>query len=552
MSEEDTFREEMRELKKESKETEIQSKIDRWREYWRNAGPIRFAEEVLLCPLDVPAHPDFDPQNNPKKWCEGCQKEHPKFRFNGVPYHIILSDEQKEFLTDLWASEWNCFIVSAARGAGKTFIMAVYNCWRTACFDKYPITYMGGSQEQSELCQEYIDDWRVDVPMLRAILIRSIHGVKPKIISSYKTRLVFSACSPPAARGKHVREVHIDEACTAESKSVDGARAVAAAWWQITGKRHTKLILLSTSNFVYGKFYEYLTDAQKYGFKAYQWATVKHVSGKPAELTYKDRNPDNWRPNVWWMTQENIRILRKNKNDEEWLCEALGGASMLAGNLFSKDDMNIAICSQCEICEPYVWGKCKLLEHFQLGTEENPLCYLEEKSSGADFGETAPNALTIIGRKGKMVFVLFNDEIIELREETVINWIFHYCKKLRVYEITPDPSRASYRLKLEEKGLAVNIVDPNEKDEWIGNVKKLMERHLLIIPKRFINLIRSLKKVTYDERGNIRKVDDHSFDSLLYACIFISIDEGEGGFWEAIKEHEEEKKRNEENPTRIW
>jgi len=366
-------------LKKRQAKGFDRTKIEQWQKRWRDKGPIKMAEQLLTCPLDVPPHPDFDPDNNPDIECgsgEDCSFEnergvhglHPKFRNNGVPYHIILSSDEIEFLDDLWNGRVTQALVAAARGTGKSFSLAIWNCWLISTKDHYKITCMGGSTEQSDLVQEYIDDWRIDITLLRHIIHRSLKGIKHACHTLGRSICRFTACSTLAARGKHVSCVEIDEACEAEDKSEDGAKAVAAVQWQTTGKREGILILTSTAHYIHGMFYEYMTKPE-FGFKVYRWALAKHVSGETDPLkVYTDKDPTHWIPNVWWITQKEVSDKRRTKSDEEWLCEALGGASMASGAVFKKEDLGVIICNLCDECEPYVWDKCKLCTLAKTGT----------------------------------------------------------------------------------------------------------------------------------------------------------------------------------------
>lgn len=850
------------------------SKIEVWQKKWREAGPVRFAEEVLTCPLDVPIYPDWKVLQTEELVCSACSESHSKiirhkrFRENGTPYHIILSPEQKDYLIDIW-TEVDMAVLVAARGAGKTFVYAVYNCWFISTTNKIEITCMGGSSKQSELVQKYIDDWRYDIPKLAEIINRSLQGIKRYCQTIGRSKCDFPACAPTSARGPHVKIVEIDEACVpseteiiednnkfmfiektsqvltddgnigtvtkhfkrpyngpivhlvpyfnnigvrvtpnhpikviqrkenylwkervfpepikyvrkreprwikagelkendilvspvpkrkiedveisdeklrligyyisegsvgdhqiyisnkddefvkdtvycikmefgkdasitplfdgvmnvyftdkefrswllsncghlsgnkqipyslmglpdhkldilinailrgdgenslkktvlhvkskelvqqfwlifasrgilttierdkygyyvwrlwkkqksqrdygkvingnfyvpirkititnyvgfvhnikveprpsylvpyislhnceAEDKSEDGAKAVAAVQWQTIGKRDTKVLLASTAHYIHGMFYEYMTKPEL-GFKVYRWSIAKHISGEmdPYKV-YTDKEPTHWVPNVWWVTQKDIENKRRGKSDSEWLCEALGGASMASGATLQKKDLDIIICDLCERqgqeCEPYKWGKCKLIELANLGVEDDPTKFIIERLSGFDYGVSdAPCALTIIGRKGSMVFVLFNDEQLGLREEEKIDWIHTNCQTWRTWTFIPDPAVAGAHLneKMEDKGYSRYILDEQEKTARVYNLINFVEKHSIIIPKAFWYLTQSLRKLAWDKNNKIRKVDDHSFDSLCYALVDFRPDEGEDSFFNEL------------------
>lgn len=541
-----------RDYAKEKQKQRIQKgkkQVDRveWQKYWRDAGPVRFGEEVLTCPLDVPSYPDWKKLQTEKKVCLGCSMssgreiKHRKFRPNGIPYHIIFSEDQKKFLTDLWKKDLKLVLVAAARGAGKTFCLGVWNCWQISTQDKYSITCMGGSSDQSEIIQDYIDGWRLDVPMLIKIINRSLHGIKKRVETIGRGTIKFPACSLLSSKGPHVNEVDIDEACVAEYKSEDGAKAVKSVMWQLTGKRIGRLILLSTADYIGGQYYEYLKNPKEYGFEVYQWAIAKHVSDKGRLETYTDKDPSHWKPNVWWLTQKEIETKRLTKSDDEWLTQALGGATMASGAAFKKDDLDVVICALCDNCEPYNWEKCKLCKMGMLGTPEDPTKYIIERRGGWDYGvSTAPCALTIIGRKKDVVFVLHNDEQKGLREGEKIDWIDREMKRWKANIFIPDPAVSGQNItqKLRDMGYADYIIPEHEKTGRVFNVINFVEKHKIIIPKKFWYLTDSLRKLAWVKKGDkqkIRKVDDHSFDSLQYAMVDFRVEEGGNVLEEFLK-----------------
>lgn len=506
---------------KRTNEEKIHVKYQDYKDLWLEKGPIWFAENVLTSPPDIPIHPDFVSNNNPPLYCEGCRAKHTKFRTNGVPYHIILSEDQKNYLNDIWSGKALLTLLAAGRGGGKTFIFAVRYTWLLAT-QSIGITYMGGSMKQSKLCQDYIDNWRYDNDILYQIIDKSNHGVERYMTTIWRGHLDFSACSPTSARGPHVNEVGLDEVCVAEDKSEEGGKAVSAAMWQVTGKRVGRLDMASTAHFIHGTFYEYMMNPEKYGFKVYKWAIAKHVSGKKPLECYTDKNPSNWISNVWWMSNADIQKMRKAKSNEEWLCESLGEASMASGAVFKKDDLDIVICSLCEECEPYNWDKCKLCKLANTGTQDDPTKYILDRRIGFDYGiSESPTAVTIVGRKSDIVFVLFNDEQIGLREEDKVEWVHTNCQQWKTWDFIPDPAVGGKALneKFEDLGYAVFVIPEQDKAERVYNLINFVEKRKIIVPNIFWHLTQSLRKCAWDSDGKIRKVDDHSFDSLCYSLV---------------------------------
>ncbi len=141
------------------KRKNLNADIEEWRKYWKKAGPIRYAEEYLFCPPKVPPHPDWKKLQT-EAYCIGCKKIHKKFDKKGVPIHIILPQEHKDFFMDIWKGGIRLVLISAGRGAGKTFDLGIWENWRLVTEDYYEISYMGGSAGQGKVVQKYHDYWR--------------------------------------------------------------------------------------------------------------------------------------------------------------------------------------------------------------------------------------------------------------------------------------------------------------------------------------------------------------------------------------------------------
>jgi hypothetical protein len=499
----------------------------------REKGPIWFAENYLRCPPNVPSYPNWEALQE-EYYCEGCEKVHKKFLDNGIPYHVILSEGQKETFIDAWLNGVRLILVSAGRGAGKTFGLAVWDCWRLVAFDYYEITCMGGSAEQSKKIQKYIDFWRINNDKIGRIIHRSPKAMgNRRCITITNSECSFIACSPTAAMGAHVDEVQIDEACAAESKGQEGREAIEAVDWQTTGRRDSMIWMTSTSHFLLGRFNEILSNPKKFGFKTYIWGIAKHISGKAPNKMYEDSNPKHWVPALWWMTEEEIRKKRKAKSNEEWLCWALGYPSLASGQLYKQDDMKIITCDICERqgkdCRPYEWGHCVLIERFQLGDEKDTIKNVRERKAGFDYGDPAPCALVVGGRriklegenKGKpIIFVLYADEQKGLASAELYDWITGKLELYKVEEFNPDPSIGGKHAseKVDEAGFAVNILDEQAKEERVLNSKVIVERHAVVIPVAFYKLLTSMKQAHRDQRGKIVKYNDHSFDAFCYLC----------------------------------
>jgi hypothetical protein len=296
-----------------------------------------------------------------------------------------------------------------------------------------------------------------------------------------------------------------------------------------------RIIKSSIPHLTFGDFLETWNESEKYGFKRYQWSLVKHISKeKNPYLIYEDLNPYHWFSNVPWSSDETIRIFRRQKSNEEWLTEALGAVSISSGLVFKPADLDACICKECEVCHPYEDGKCPLVQyHLNLEgmkTKEIPatthlaLQYVGERLLGIDWGKIAPDCYSTIGKYKDIVFVLDFDELYGQSDAEKIATTVKFTTKWGIEIIRPDPEQWSYANKLLDMGYAVHELfsfeGGQEKERYMFTLKKYIERHQIKIPKAFHALIRSLKNLTYDKMGKVRKVDDHPFDSLIYSISY--------------------------------
>jgi hypothetical protein len=512
--------------------------IEIWRALWRERGVIRFAEEVLICPPDVPVNP--------------LTGEQPKF--------VLLSDDQRQFLNDIAVVHIPRFILSAGRGAGKTFIIAVYVAWRITCFNDFSITVMGGSSEQSLKIKEYIDFWRDRIQELFYCLERSVSGGNQpaRIESRWNSYSRFPACSETSSRGSHVTQLFIDEVCVGEAKGKGGAKAVRSARYQLTASADSLLGLTSTAQYILGTFFHTWSHAPELGYKAYRWSIAKHISETwyvggtknvnwqyVDDVLFKDKNPAHWVSNVWWITDADIRDFRRNSTDDEFLVEILGGMSRGSGLVFSRDDLRYTICNgslwtddgyECDECNPYDPEKCPMMKKMGL-----TLTMISDRKMGFDFGEISPNAMTVVGRRGNVVFVLYSDERTGASSEEILRWINDTAKEYKLYEIFADPEERAMRQAIENMDYSTPNVwaaagGGSIKKQYVNNLRRHVERHILIIPMKFEYLVQSVEELSYEENGDVRKHNDHSFDSLMFSMIDYDVDEeGNVGFYNAVK-----------------
>ena len=485
-------------MEHKKKDLNFHEKYKSWREYWKAEGPVKFAQQVLR----------VDPNM-------------------GLP--LLLSDGQIEFLED---TKSRLVIIAAGRGSGKTFVLAVYIMWRIYTHDNWHIACMGGSADQSDKIASYITGWIRNNKMLE---IYTLKNIKKETKTFSNCSASFHACSGTSVRGPHTTELIIDEQAAGEEKG--GQRFIRAAIYEVSTSPDIRIIQSSTAQYVHGDFLKTWNDADKLGYKKYTWAIAKHITGqKDAYQIYRDSNPDNWYSNLPWVKDINIRILRKKASNDEWLVEALGGISLSSGLVFSPEDLKSCICNGrglCDMCEPYVEGKCPIVQYIisvlegvaesqvPISTAKTLQKFVHERVMGIDWGRSSPCAFIVLGKFRDWVFVLEAVEVVGLTDREKIQMAHEMAQKWGIEIIRPDPREWVLNGMLSEYGYAVHELfsfeGGNEKYGYVSTLKKYVERHQLLIPRVFEDLCRSLANLAWDDKGKIRKVDDHSTDSLLYA-----------------------------------
>ena len=227
---------------------------------------------------------------------------------------------------------------------------------------------------------------------------------------------------------------------------------------------------------------------------------------------------------------------------------------MASGLVFNSDDLknnNGIVCGVCDECYPYRWDdefKCALVEAFKLGGEENgkfnPTLHILDRRSGFDYGKTAPCALTIVGRKENKLFTLYSDEMRDDNPLEILNWTSNKMKEFDVEIFIPDPAIAGQEItrRMSDSGYSVWILEEGGKDERVWRVRRIIERHSIIIPKAYWKLIGSMRQLSWDNKGKIKKFNDHSFDTMQYSTegfdelVEGDITESSGIFQELLKE----------------
>jgi len=451
---------------------------DKWSKHIKKIGPIKMVEEL-------------------------------KLTVKGQP--ITLSEDQKEFLYDMWKGGVRFAIIVAGRGAGKTLMLAVYGIWLLISYDIGDISAMGGSEEQSIKIQGYITEWERLNSYMKKSIIQNTKGRPAKVVVKNYNEAIFMSCSATSVRGPHTVKLFQDEVCAGEERG--NIEQIKASFGEVSTSPDIGVVMTSTAHYIFGLFKEILDNPEEYGFKSYRWSIAEHESGvEDPYLIYKFKT--GWKPKVPWVTQEALDFLRKMFSDEEWLVEVLGGVATMSGSVINPEDLAVAVCEECDECEPYKFPDCKLIKKSDFGQ-------ITERRLGIDWGDIAPNAYTVVGRLREHVYVLFSGEKVGIRDTEALELAEAIIKEWKAEITLPDPSQYPMNNALADRGVAVHKIftkyGGQAKDMYVRNAKRHFDNAKIHIPKKYEKLIKSIKQLSYDKKGKIRKINDHSWDSMIYA-----------------------------------
>lgn len=288
------FAKEAKQWSKMRKSSNIDATYRAWRNEYKKKGIIEFAMKELR----------VDPKNG------------------GA---LQLSDEQKQFLIDISEGNTKYAIISAGRGTGKSFSLSILIAWFIFVTEYSNIGVLAGNSKQSGILDEYVKGWIKLNPKLESFCTKN---VKSKIMTHAQSGVVFCALSDTAVRGIHGSILIIDEEVAAEEAG--GEAIVKTAEWTVNTAKNMIIIRSSTPQSSGGYFIETWGEAKnrddpklnpEHDYVRYQWSSVRHISGnKNPYDTYKDTNINHWFSNLPWIPDENIRKIRKDKSNDEWLC----------------------------------------------------------------------------------------------------------------------------------------------------------------------------------------------------------------------------------------
>jgi len=138
---------------------------------------------------------------------------------------------------------------------------------------------------------------------------------------------------------------------------------------------------------------------------------------------------------------------------------------------------------------------------------------------GIDWGYGHPTVLLVVQRRGDMTYVLHIETYSQESFEFIHKRIDAICYTYNVDMIFVDINKGENR-RLKDRGLPVTEVPFKDRRMLLQeNVRNLVEKHRIVIPRKFVNLTQEMIPYKYNTKVN----DDH-VDALMLACSKTIID----------------------------
>jgi len=383
-----------------------------------------------------------------------------------------LSPGQLEFLRDMTDLSNTKVLICSARGGGKTFASAIVATWSIDILPyyykkPYEVTVLAGSFKQAEILYSYCKKF-----FTRTALADKVDGdvMKTRTVLKDGSRIDVLTASEKQVRGPHPDTLLIDEACEVPDDLIK------AALPQVSTSYHGRIILTSTPHHYFSYFVDTWENAEKLGYKTYQWKAVSCP----------------------WIDKKKIEDAKKELDSETFRIEWEGLPTPLTGTVFDGEDI-----------------KKSIIESLPSLTED-PI-YM-----GIDWGFVHPTVITIVQNQDGIFSVLLAEEHKQAKATELRERIKSLYDEYNVDRVFADISHKGENQRLVDDGLNLEEVPfTSEKRIMVSNLKSLFENKKIRIPSRFIELVRQLGKYTYmttpTGRVTLSKGDDDFVDSLMLA-----------------------------------
>ena len=358
-------------------------------------------------------------------------------------------------------------IISAGRGTGKTFTLALLSLWYIYVIPKYihrPVTavVLGGSFDQSKNLYKYVKAWSYSHDFIKGELAR-----EPTIFETVFTdgsSIKALTASEKSVRGPRSDLLIIDE-------GVEAGEELIGAAMQINITSNIARTIISSTPHEYNSLFV-------------------NVTQKPADYGFRD--PYWWSANdAPWIHPDVLNMKKKTMNEGTMMIEIEGRPYAFTGKVFSLESLKDCI------------------------VKHNPIIENTIKIMGVDWGHyPAPTVCIVIQKLGDRLQVLYRDSFLKEKFEDVMDSLENTAKTYVVQSINVDSIPPGEGERLRNRGLPVYMIKfKSEKPLMISNLQSLVEKTRLQIPEDFFDLLTQMRNYRFDS-----KRDDDFVDALMLAC----------------------------------
>ena len=387
-------------------------------------------------------------------------------------YRDIYKEEpypyQAQLLRDLADLSVDRVMVMAGGGLGKTKCLAAHALWCAAVLPRFirkPISVIviAGSEKQAKALYKYSKQAIEDTSELRSL----VQGEPLQSLTEFRDRSCIKAVpnSLKAIQGEHDNIVIVDEAALAGDFVVQDTLRI------VRGMNPNRIILLGTPTDYFSKFVEMWEDSERFPeWRRYHWS----VYDCPA------------------VDKRQLEEAKKTLSEEMFSVFVLGKPYAKTGTLIDHAKIKEA---------------CKDTPRFQVSERGKP------PVAGIDWGWKHPTVLTIVQEVDGVYYVLHTEGWSREQFEKLHDRIAELCKLYQVETVYADAEDVGENQRLEARGLRVEPIPFNkEKTRMQSRMKGLFLQNRIRIPAEFTELIRQLRKYTWDTHE-----DDDYVDSLMLA-----------------------------------
>lgn len=246
------------------------------------------------------------------------------YKFCKQEFNEDMDKEKKKFFQDAQDLDNDRFLITAARGFGKTYLLARLALWSCVVIPQihnkpYKVSILGGSREQSNKAYEEI----VDCINKSEYVKRRVDGEPIKTETRFKDGSIIRAlaASSKSVRGGHPHCMIMDECAEIDKDLITAATESLDRYMTEDGDFPKRLVLSSTPHVFDSFFVEHLQNPSKWGFMKYKWKAA-----------------DSWNKN-----EEEIKDAKRRLDEDTFRREWMGEAVSDSGTLIDSKDLQKSV-----------------------------------------------------------------------------------------------------------------------------------------------------------------------------------------------------------------